>query len=106
MKKHVLRNFTKFTGKQRSSVAQTCSVKKVFSCEFCEISKNTFFYRTPLVAASENTLCQSLFFNKVKGLRAINKHSRYTQKYEHYYIQVSIKYSHRENPQFSPESRK
>ena len=24
----------------------------MFSCEFCEISKNTFFYRTPLVAAS------------------------------------------------------
>ena len=25
---------------------------QVFSCEFCEISMNTFFYRTPLVAAS------------------------------------------------------
>ena len=25
----------------------------VFSCEFCEISKNTFSYRTPPVAASE-----------------------------------------------------
>ena len=24
----------------------------MFSCEFCEISKKTFFYRTPLVAAS------------------------------------------------------
>ena len=24
----------------------------MFSCEFCEISKNSFFYRTPLVAAS------------------------------------------------------
>ena len=24
---------------------------QVFSCEFCEISKNTFFYRTPLPAA-------------------------------------------------------
>ena len=24
----------------------------VFSCEFCEISKNTFLYRTPPVAAS------------------------------------------------------
>ena len=28
---------------------------QVFSCEFGEISKNTFFYRTPLVAASETT---------------------------------------------------
>ena len=27
---------------------------KVFSCECCEISKNTFFYRTPLVAPSEH----------------------------------------------------
>ena len=47
------------------AVAQTYSVKKaacnfikketlaqVFSREFSEISKNTFFYRTPLVAAS------------------------------------------------------
>ena len=27
---------------------------QVFSCEFCEISKNTFSYRTPPVAASEH----------------------------------------------------
>ena len=25
----------------------------MFSCEFCEMSKNTFSYRTPPVAASE-----------------------------------------------------
>ena len=28
------------------------TLAQVFSREFCEISKNTFFYRTPLVAAS------------------------------------------------------
>ena len=28
------------------------TVAQVFSCEFWEMSKNTFFYRTPLVAAS------------------------------------------------------
>ena len=28
----------------------------VFSCEFCEISKNTFSYRTPPVAASAPTI--------------------------------------------------
>ena len=28
------------------------TLAQVFSCEFCEISKNTFFYKTPLVAAS------------------------------------------------------
>ena len=26
---------------------------QVFSCEFCEISKNTICHRTPLVAASQ-----------------------------------------------------
>ena len=25
----------------------------MFSCEFCEISQNTFFHRVPLVAASD-----------------------------------------------------
>ena len=28
----------------------------MFSCEFYEIFKNTFFYRTPWVAASGNTI--------------------------------------------------
>ena len=66
-KKRVLRNFTKFTGKHlRQSLffnkvagfqswgltrPKACNVIKketlalVFSCEFCEISKNTFFHR-------------------------------------------------------------
>ena len=59
-KKDVLRNFAKSTGKHQcqSLFFQACNfIKKetlaqVFSCEFCEISKNTFFQRTPLVAAS------------------------------------------------------
>ena len=29
------------------------TLAQVFSCEFCEISKNSFSYRTPTVAASE-----------------------------------------------------
>ena len=28
------------------------TLAQVLSCEFCEISKNTFFHRTPLVTAS------------------------------------------------------
>ena len=61
--KSVLRNFAKFTGKH---LCQTLFFNKafffflikketlaqMFSCEFCEISKNTFSYRTALVAAS------------------------------------------------------
>ena len=36
--------------------SSTCSVQltcQVFSCEFCEVSKNAYSYRTPPVAASE-----------------------------------------------------
>ena len=64
-KKGVLRNFAKFTGKHlcqslffNKVAGAACNfIKKetltqVFSCEFCEISKNTFSQRTPLVAAS------------------------------------------------------
>ena len=29
------------------------TLAKVFSCEFWEISKDTFYYRTPLVAAPD-----------------------------------------------------
>ena len=70
--KDVLRNFTKFSGNHLcqslffNKVAglrpKACNfVKKetlaqVFPCEFCEISKNTFLHRTPLVAASAPTL--------------------------------------------------
>ena len=68
-KKGVLRNFAKFTGEHLwesfffNKVAglffltKLQSIKKetlaqVFSREFCEISKNVFSYRTPLVAAT------------------------------------------------------
>ena len=67
--KGVLRNFAKFTGKRPcqtlffnkfTGLRPACitllkkTLAQVFSCEFCEISKNTFFYRTALVVASEN----------------------------------------------------
>ena len=54
-----LKNFAKLTGKhlsQRCSPEACKFFKKetlalVFSCEFCEIFKDTFFYRSPPVAA-------------------------------------------------------
>ena len=65
-KKDALENFTKFTGKHLCQslffnkvpgITPATLLKKrlaqVFSCEFCEIFKNTFFYRTSPVAASE-----------------------------------------------------
>ena len=63
-KKGVLKNFAKLTEKHlcqslffNKVAGPACNfIKKespaqVFSYEFCKISKNTFFYRTPLVAA-------------------------------------------------------
>ena len=50
--KGVLRNISKFTGKQLCQ-GLIFNIAQVFSRKFCEISKNTFFHRTPLVAASE-----------------------------------------------------
>ena len=36
----------------------------MFSCEFCEISKNTFLCRTPLVAASVITTKDVFYYQK------------------------------------------
>ena len=55
---HIFANDTNLFVSDKSLRPQACNfIKKVtltqlFSCEFCEISKNTFFHRTPLVAAS------------------------------------------------------
>ena len=42
-KKGVLRNFAKFTGKHLCQRLFFNKVAGLFSCEFCEISKSTFF---------------------------------------------------------------
>ena len=66
-KKGVLRNCAKFTGKHQcqslffnkvadlrpATLLQKETVARVFSCEFCKISKNIFSYRSPPVTASE-----------------------------------------------------
>ena len=69
-KKGVLENCTKFTGenlcqslflnevaglRRPVTLFKKEALAQVFSCEFCEISKNTFLHRTPLVAASANS---------------------------------------------------
>ena len=66
-KKGVLKDFLKFTGKHLCltlffnkvaglivyNFVEKETLAQVFSWEFYEISKNTFFYRTPSVAASQ-----------------------------------------------------
>ena len=74
--KGVVRNFAKFTGKHQCQslffdkvAGDACNfIKKetlaqVFFCEFWEIYKNTFFYRTPLVPASVlRAFCKLFYF--------------------------------------------
>ena len=55
-KKGALKYFTKLTGKHRCQSPFFIKVEtlaQVFSCEFCEVFKNTYLQRTPLLAASE-----------------------------------------------------
>ena len=50
-RKGVLRNFAKFTDKhlcQSLFLNKVEALAQVFSCEFCEILRNTFFYRTQI----------------------------------------------------------
>ena len=44
--------FTNNRSSLSGSGLQKEALTQVFSCEFCQISKNTFFHRIPLVAAS------------------------------------------------------
>ena len=53
-KKDVLRNFVKLTERHlcQSLFLKKETLAQMFSCKFCKISKNTFYCRTPLMAAS------------------------------------------------------
>ena len=79
MKKGVLRNFTKFTGKHlRQSLffnkIVSCNfIKKetlaqVISCEFCEISKSTFFTEQFWTTASGSLKEARLLLLKIRFL--------------------------------------
>ena len=45
--------FNKVCRPQAENFIKKEALAQVFSCEFCEIFKNNFFYRTPPVAASD-----------------------------------------------------
>ena len=78
-KKSFPRNFAKFTGKHlrqslffdkvsglRPATLFKKTLAQVFSCEFCEISKSTFSYRTPPVAACQVCSVTNISFKKVR----------------------------------------
>ena len=41
------------------------TLAQVFSCEFCEIFKDSYFYRSPPVAASETAISWSRYCNNL-----------------------------------------
>ena len=67
MKKGVLKSFTKFTGEHLRQILFLTTLSKkrlaqVFSCEFCEISKNTIF--TEQLRATASFSLESRRFNE------------------------------------------
>ena len=69
-KKIFLRNLAKFTAKHLwqslffnkvAGLIEKETLAQVFSCEFCQISKNTFSYRTPPMAASDTGIFENSF---------------------------------------------
>ena len=57
-------------GLRPATLLKKKTLAQVFSCKFCEISKNTFSYGTPLVAASEyffDTVSNQTSEKKVKS---------------------------------------
>ena len=66
-KKRCSRNFTKFTGKHlcQNLLFKRKTLAQVFSCEFCEISKNTFFTEHLMATASYLTNKNILFLWKL-----------------------------------------
>ena len=79
-----LKNFVIFTRKrlcqslffkkpESCNYIKTETLEWVFSCEFCKIFKNTFFYRTPPVAACKRSRANETRISLVKSRNDKNK---------------------------------
>ena len=67
-------------GLRPATLLRKKTVAEVFTCEFCEIYNNTFYYRTPLVTASGvliNFAILEPFSNKVAGLFQQNSYGSF-----------------------------
>ena len=84
-----LKNLAIFTGKhlcwhllsmtlQAFSPATLLKGLQVFSCEYCEIFKNSFFHRAPLVTASVLWTITMLNFNRILGNLCTMKNFNFT----------------------------
>ena len=70
---HLKENFT-----QDCNFIKKETLAQVFSCEFCKISKNTFYYKTPLVAASDSF--KPFWFETKTNIGDINSSSKDVRK--------------------------
>ena len=68
-----------FNFSKKETVAQ---VFQVFSCEFCEIPKNIFFYRTPL----GDCFCSCIYRVGMRMVR--NSNQNYDHKYKEFEVQI------------------
>ena len=119
----VLRNFAKLTGEHLCQSlffdkfqASACNFIKdealtqAFSCEFCEISKNTLYYRTPPVAASyiTQTNQQKTIIPKRKtwecGEKRMLQKCICSMKIISYYMKMKISYASRRHSCFTDTS--
>ena len=74
VRKGVLRSFAKFTAKhlcQTLYFIKKETLAQVFTCEYCDISKNTFSYRTPPVDASVGMIYSKRLDSR-KDLHSVN----------------------------------
>ena len=64
------------------------TLTQVFSCEFCEIFKNTCFYRTPLVAAFEFLIIYNFQVSSVQVKAIVIDSQDYKLYHNHNYLFV------------------
>ena len=93
VKKSVIRNFTKFTGKhlrqslffnKKNNFFKKETLTQVFSCEFCEISKNTFS-----IEHLRTTASGLLHFEKIWISKSIARPSSNWANYRHVFWETS-----------------
>ena len=68
--------FDKFADPQTCNFIKKETPTQVFSCEYCEILKNNFFYRTTPVAASELDIYYNLLRTQLLSLNYGGKAKR------------------------------
>ena len=93
LRKGVLRNFAKFTGKQLIFIIKKETLAQVLSWEFCKISKNTFFTEHFWATASKvNHKLQVVSLLRPIALQENLSSNKYQILHFHEYIILNLVY--------------